>query len=206
VGLGCFSPVQRLDERSEASYLERSVDLIGSALVDCKTQITTLKNALAEKDDAARSLASTAKQLKEALDHKSAEYEKEIADLKEKLKHSRPIETIDLTNPGNENVHTLHKTKSCLARQLEHMTAVVKVKVEANERANRAEEKTAAAERQKEVALVKLECPICLEVKEESYAMVPCGHMMCVECSNSCAGSSCPTCRGNVEHRLKLHK
>ena len=83
--------------KESVQHLEISVDL-------CKTQITSLKNSVTGKDDAVQSSALAVKHLKEALDHKSAEYEKEIADLREKLKHSRPIDTIDLTKPGNENV------------------------------------------------------------------------------------------------------
>ena len=58
-----------------------------------------------------------------------------------------------------------------------------------------------AIERKMELAL---ECKICFELKDETCALVPCGHIMCSECIGSY--TTCPTCSQNVESHLRLYK
>ena len=67
-------------------------------------------------------------------------------------------------------------------------------------------EKAAVTEKEKEAALVKLECPICHDVQEETVAFVSCGHVMCVDCADIYAPVTCPTCRVHIESRLRLYK
>jgi len=55
-------------------------------------------------------------------------------------------------------------------------------------------------EDEKELAL---ECKICLEVREERYALVPCGHIMCSVCKERY--SACPTCSRHVKSQLRVH-
>ena len=64
------------------------------------------------------------------------------------------------------------------------------------------EEKQLAV-REKEAAILMLECNICFEVKDENHALVPCGHVMCSECVSSC--SKCPTCARQVTSHLRLY-
>lgn len=137
--------------------------------------------------------------------------EKENMDLRAKLKQSIPIELIDLTNEETaagegKNPHLADKPKSYVATVVEHMQALVQVKREAIDRARDAEEKAANAEEQKKNILFKLECPICFEVKEQSYAMVPCGHVLCGDCNRNYVEPRCHACRGKVVDRLQLYK
>ena len=55
-------------------------------------------------------------------------------------------------------------------------------------------------EDEKELAL---ECKICLDVREERYALVPCGHIMCSVCKERY--SACPTCSRHVNSQLRVH-
>ena len=68
-----------------------------------------------------------------------------------------------------------------------------------------AESSLAAAEQQRDDELFKLECPICMEVKEQMYALEPCGHRMCAECNANYKEWSCHIYRKSSWNRLKLH-
>ena len=52
----------------------------------------------------------------------------------------------------------------------------------------------------------ELECPVCFEVMEQSYAMVPCGHVICAGCNRKHLGHTCFACQGTVDRHQKLYK
>lgn len=45
------------------------------------------------------------------------------------------------------------------------------------------------------------QCPVCWDAKRAS-ALVPCGHVLCCDCSNAC--ESCPLCRSPIQGRLRI--
>mmetsp|Transcript_19107 Transcript_19107/g.38473 ORF Transcript_19107/g.38473 Transcript_19107/m.38473 type:complete len:189 (+) Transcript_19107:808-1374(+) len=102
------------------------------------------------------------------LDKEWRELQSEIDSMKEQLKNSRLIETVDLTNDieqaasagegSNEKEPPSKRlrTKSNLAVALEQTQQMVEVKVEAKERAAAAEAKVAAARREKDVVEASL--------------------------------------------------
>lgn len=123
---------------------------------------------------------------------------KEIDELKEKLAMANPIELVDLTEDDSKAQPTPVRPKSQLAALHEQAKGMVKVKSEALQRAAKAEK------RMKEV-LLKLECPMCFEQKDESVAL-GCGHVMCSDCVKDHAEEICPTCRKTVETRIILFR
>lgn len=132
---------------------------------------------------------------------------KKIKELESALASSTPIERIDLTqDEGSEDSRPSKRArldggsdnpKSSLAILHEKSMEMVQVKKEAIEKAD-------AAEKEKEAALLKLECPICACIQEQTVAFIPCGHVMCAGCAGRC--DTCPTCRGDIEGRLRLYK
>ena len=143
-----------------------------------------------------------------------AQKDEEISSLKELLlnSNSKPIiDTVDLTADDSELINnkrprTDGSPKMSLASILldEKSQKLVQVKqekisVEASLENVRGEKE--AVERKMELAL---ECKICFELKDETCALVPCGHIIC----SGCVGSykTCPTCSRNVESRLRLYK
>ena len=131
----------------------------------------------------------------------------EIASLKESLKNSKPIDIVDLTDttsskrPRTED--TPDAAKSGLAIQHEQNQRIVQVKEEkvaAETSLMSVREEKQRIEDEKELAL---ECKICFEVKEERYALVPCGHIMCSVCKDNYR--ECPTCSRHVDSHLRVH-
>lgn len=139
----------------------------------------------------------------------------ENAGLKKALKTSRPIEIVDMvtqkraikTEDGELPPKRICKETSglaVLARVKEEAGRMVQVSEEARqaeaERANK-------AEKEKEEVLFKLECPYCFEIdREESYALIPCGHVMCCVCIDGI--ESCPKCGDatQIQSKIRLHK
>ena len=77
---------------------------------------------------------------------------------------------------------------------------VEKEKIAAEATLKSLREEKQRVEDEKELAL---ECKICLEVREERYALVPCGHIMCSVCKERY--SACPTCSRHVKSQLRVH-
>ena len=105
----------------------------------------------------------------ERLQSENERYKQEIDSLKEQLKNSKPIETVDLTNEiepassgGGEDSNEeeppskRRRTKSNLAVALEQTQQMVKVKEEAKERAAVAEANVASARREKDAVEASL--------------------------------------------------
>ena len=145
-----------------------------------------------------------------------------IAALKAELKEYKP-KVVDLTQDNNDDQQqaqakrprTGEPANSVLA--LMHETQV-KVKAEvgeykkqaaqATERAEAAKDEVTAAKKKAEAAEIELErtkeCPICYEVVDDFYALDPCRHMMCFDCTK--LFGVCPTCKQKVESAFKMHK
>ena len=141
-----------------------------------------------------------------------AKKDEEIASLKDSLVNSKStIDTVDLIADdselnNNKRPRTDNSPKKSLASILldEKSQKLVQVKqekisVETSLENERGEKE--AVQRKMELAV---ECKICFELKDETCALVPCGHIMC----SGCVGSytKCPTCSANVESRLRLYK
>ena len=180
-----------------------------SALVQDEEELARLKASkdeeIAEKDKEIATLKATKD--KEIATLKATK-DKEIATLNQSLKRresellkqymtSKPlVDKVDLTTDDNDELQS--KRRKCIAGIVleEKEKRLVKIKQEQVE--TRAD--LQRVEDEKELAL---ECKICFEVKEERYALVPCGHIMCALCKNSY--SECPTCSRHVESHLRVH-
>jgi len=140
----------------------------------------------------------------EALEKVTTTKDEEIASLKESLKNSKPIDVVDLIDTtSSKQARTEDTPKSGLAIQHEQNQRIVQVKEEkvaAETSLKSVREEKQSIEDEKELAL---ECKICFEVKEERYALVPCGHIMCSVCKESYR--ECPTCSRHVDSHLRVH-
>ena len=63
-----------------------------------------------------------------------------------------------------------------------------------------AKEEKDRAENERDIAT---ECKICFEIKDERYALKPCGHVMCSSCRWNF--TKCPTCSESVSGHLRLY-
>lgn len=52
-------------------------------------------------------------------------------------------------------------------------------------------------------ALVFLSCPVCMDGLPD-FGLLPCGHMLCSECSDPLRDGECPLCRRKVDYRSKM--
>jgi Ran GTPase-activating protein (RanGAP) involved in mRNA processing and transport len=174
-----------------AGGTEHNTTAMETEVEHLKSTITQLQSKIAEQD---KELASTKDILKtignlangndggvtsntessmpdreKQLQSENERYKHEIDSLKEQLKNSRPIETVDLTNEiepasssGGEDSNEeeppskRQRTKSNLAVALEQTQQLVEVKEEAKERAAVAEANVAVALRQKNAAEASL--------------------------------------------------
>ena len=154
---------------------------------------------------------------KKRLEREIFSKDREIASLKAAvrgpLKQLKKLELIvnavDMTSdegePNSKRPRTeINAPKSMHAIMHEQNQKLVQVKqekiaAETNLKNERGEKE--AVERKMEL---ELECKICFELKDETCALVPCGHIMC----SGCAGgyTACPTCSRNVESRCRLYK
>ena len=112
---------------------------------------------------------------------------------RKKKKKSRLMDEMNLPQTSLElslQVKTKSQARALTALEAEMQEETVKVQKEAREEAK------AIAERAKE-------CPICFEVKDENYALDPCGHILCLDCKDLI--STCPTCQTAISGRIRLY-
>ena len=115
----------------------------------------------------------------------NAQYQNAIDSLKEQLKNSRPIETVDLTNEVDPSTATeddsnheeppskRRRTKSNLANALEQSQQMVAVKEEAVQRAAAAEANAETARREKDAVEASLrDVQEDLEIQQETTEQV----------------------------------
>ena len=141
-----------------------------------------------------------------------AQKDEEIASLKDSLVNSKPIiDTVDLTADdselnNNKRPRTDDSPKKSLASVLldEKSQKLVQVKQEKNDVETSLENVRGEKEAVERKMELELECKICFELKDETCALVPCGHIMC----SGCVGSytKCPTCSRIVESHFRLYK
>jgi len=203
---------EMLDEVSllfvdHADLLKEFVNYLpGHAQAQAKKQLeAAIKNAEEKKEREAQKeeIAKLRVKLK-ILEGVITAKDEEIASLKESFKNSKPIDVVDMTdNTSSKKARTEDTPKSGLAVQHEQNQKMVKVKEEkvaAETSLKSVREEKQRIEDEKELAL---ECKICFEMKEERYALVPCGHIMCSVCKESYR--ECPTCSRHVDSHLRVH-
>ena len=169
-----------------------------SALVQDEEELARLKASkdeeIAEKDKEIATLKATKDKEIATLNQSLKRRESEL--LKQYMTSKPLVDKVDLTTDDNDEPPS--KRRKCIAGIVleEKEKRLVKIKQEQVE--TRAD--LQRVEDEKELAL---ECKICFEVKEERYALVPCGHIMCSVCKESY--SECPTCSRHVESHLRVH-
>ena len=168
-------------------------------------EIADKDKAIVQQGDKLKASEEEKKRLKQEIFRKDREIASLKAAVRGPLKQLKKLELIvnavDMTSdeaePNSKRPRTENAPKSMHAIIHEQNQKLVQVKQEKIA----AEGEKEAVERKMELAL---ECTICYIVKDETCALVPCGHIMC----SGCAGNytACPTCSRNVESRCRLYK
>lgn len=182
------------------------IDSMKSTITDKDKEIASLKAKVATKDAQISVLKEKIASPRALLEQYMNRTDERIASLEASLKDSIPYgSTVDLTGEEVEQstrkrprIEDVARSNYAVRYEQQLNQKIVKVKAErdtAESALENVREEKRAVEREKNAALLALECKICFEVKDENFALVP--------CKVSCA--SCPTCSSNINSHLRLY-